>query len=274
MLAPSCGKLDWMPAFYTQVDENTFDSSADTAGPWSPDTQHGGPPSALLTRQIERFNPREGHRLARVAVDILKPVPVGRLHTRVTSLQRGRRVELLEATAANETETVLIARAWRIETTPPDVPERRSDGDGPAGRTHEPTPQTAQTAGFRTDGYLAAIDWSFERGTFNEYGPAKVWARPRLPLVAGEEMSGWQRAMTLADSGSGISMVYSPTEHPAINTDVIVSLDRDPDGEWIGMDAETTVAARSGAMTRTELFDQHGSVGLATQSLLIGRRPQ
>lgn len=261
-----------MPSFYTQVDENTFDSTPDTAGPWSADTQHGGPPSALLTRQIELYQPREGHRLSRVAVDILKPVPVGRIYTHVRSLQRGRRVELLEATASSETETVLIARAWRIEAVPTDVPERRTADEAAAGEPHVPSPHAANTPGFRGDGYLAAIDWSFERGRFDDYGPAKAWARPRIPLIAGEDMTGWQRVMTVADSGSGISMAFPPDEYPAINTDLIVVLDRTAEGEWIGMDSQTTIAPGGGATARTGISDLTGQIGHATQTLLVGRR--
>ena len=44
-----------MEPFYAQLDENTFASSPWTAGPWGPDKQHAGPPSALLARAIERL---------------------------------------------------------------------------------------------------------------------------------------------------------------------------------------------------------------------------
>src|SRR5699024_9434533 len=164
--------------------------------------------------QIERFEPREGHRISRVAIDILRPVPVGRLVTQVSRLQRGRRVELIEATASSGSEVVLIARAWRVEAVAPEVPQRTRSCD-PSGQgaveNHEPHPQVMDAGG---QGYLAAIDWSFERGSFEDYGPAKAWARPRVRLVDDEEISGWQRVITIVDSGSGISMAFPPTEHP------------------------------------------------------------
>ena len=276
---PRYASLSGVPSFYTQVDENIFDSSPHTAGPWSPEAQHGGPPSALMVRQIEQFEPRAGHRIARVGVDLLRPVPLGRLHTHVRRVHQGRRVELLEATVTTESvgsdmETVLIARAWRVESMSDGVPERGSTAgdvprDVPPGALLDP-----QTTGFRPHGYLSAIDWSFERGSFADYGPAKAWARPRLSLVDDEAMTGWQRAMTVADSGSGISMAFSPEEYPAINTDLIVVLDRDPQGEWIGMDSVTTVAPGGGATARTDILDHTGQIGVATQTLLVGRRPR
>ncbi|MFN3340880.1 MAG: acyl-CoA thioesterase domain-containing protein, partial [Dietzia sp.] len=60
-------------AFYQQVAEGRFESSPLTAGPWSPDSQHAGPPSALLVRAMERLDRAPGVRLSRVSVDVLGP---------------------------------------------------------------------------------------------------------------------------------------------------------------------------------------------------------
>ena len=83
-------------------------------------------------------------------------------------------------------------------------------------------------------------------------------------------MTGWQRVLVLADSGSGISLALDPTKHPAINCDLSVTLHRDPETEWIGLDAATTITARAGAMTSTTLLDRTGPIGTATQTLLAG----
>ena len=37
-------------AFYLPLGDDRFESTLATAGPWSADAQHGGPPSALLVR--------------------------------------------------------------------------------------------------------------------------------------------------------------------------------------------------------------------------------
>lgn len=68
-----------MEAFYRQLDEARFESTPMTAGPWSPDFQHAGPPAALLARQMLAVDPKEGQRLADVRIDILGPVPVAEL---------------------------------------------------------------------------------------------------------------------------------------------------------------------------------------------------
>jgi len=254
-------------AFYTQISDGVFDSSPLTAGPWSAQSQHAGPPSALLARQIERCEPRDGHRLARVSVDILSPVPVAPLQIGVESIRRGRRVELLQATAHAAGRAVLIARAWRVAPASTDFPV---DAPEPAPTGAEPTAQGgAYPDGWHSAGYLSVIDWYFEQGSYAELGPARSWARPTVPLVAGEAMTAWQRVLTVADSGSGISACAPPTEYPAINCDFAVVLHRDPAGEWIGLDSRTVVTPGAGAMTQTRVFDRVGAAGLATQTLVV-----
>lgn len=254
-------------AFYTQISAEVFDSSPLTAGPWGASSQHAGPPSALLARQIERHQPRPGHRLARVSVDILLPVPVAPLHITVESLRTSKRVELLQAVAQAAGRTVLIARAWRIAAASADFPVYIPDP--PLAGVVEPTAQDGVFPdGWHAGGYLSVIDWCFEQGSYVESGPARAWARPAVALVRGESMTPWQRVLTVADSGSGISACAPPTEHPAINCDFAVLLHRDPVGEWIGLDSRTVVTPGAGAMAQTTVFDRAGAAGLATQTLV------
>jgi acyl-CoA thioesterase superfamily protein/acyl-Coa thioesterase superfamily protein len=257
-----------MTPFYEQLDEAAFASSPWTAGPWGPDKQHAGPPSALLARAIERFEPRDGHRLGRMTVDVMGAVPVAPLRIEVQQLRPGRRLELIEATAAADGRVVLVARAWRLACTPgdfPTTPERV-----PLDPPELPAAVPIRLHGVHRDGYLSAVDFRFERGSFDEPGPSMGWGRQLVPLLDGETPTGWQRALVLADSGSGISLALDPTRYPAINCDLSVTLHRDPATEWIGLDAATTINAGSGAMTTTNMFDRQGPIGIATQTLLAG----
>ena len=254
-------------AFYTQTGPGEFDSSPLTAGPWSASSQHGGPPSALLVREIECYQPRDGHRLARVSVDILTPVPVAPLTISVAELRTGKRVQLLEATAQAAGRTVLIGRAWRIAAASADFPAGAPELV-PGGV--KPTAQDRMfPQAWHSGGYLSAIDWCFEAGSFAADGPARAWARPTVALVDGEPMTAWQRVLTVGDSGSGISACAPPEEYPAINCDFSVVLHRDPVGEWIGMDSRTVVTPGAGALTQTTVFDAAGMAGLATQTLVV-----
>src|SRR5690348_2331568 len=44
-------------AFYELAGQGSYVATAATAGPWSPDAQHGGPPSALAVRALEQHEP-------------------------------------------------------------------------------------------------------------------------------------------------------------------------------------------------------------------------
>ncbi len=102
-------------AFYEPSGQDSYVATAATVGPWAPDAQHGGPPSALAARALERHEPDERQRLARVAIDILRPVPVGKLSIRTRTIRPGRRVTLAEAIMEADGQEVLHARGWRIE---------------------------------------------------------------------------------------------------------------------------------------------------------------
>src|SRR5260370_6634733 len=83
-------------SFFEPAGPGRFRATQATAGPWSADAQHGGPPSALAARELERHEPVDGMRLARVAVDILRPVPVAALAARTRTVRAGKRIALLE----------------------------------------------------------------------------------------------------------------------------------------------------------------------------------
>jgi hypothetical protein len=123
------------------------------------------------------------------------------------------------------------------------------------------------------DGYMSAVEWRFADGAFDVPGPATAWARPRLALVAGEEMSPLQRVLLLADSGNGVGTAVDRTRWLSINTDLAVTLHRDPVGEWLCLQSDTTITPGAAAATETLLFDRTGAVGRATQTLLVDALP-
>src|SRR3954452_23588135 len=75
----------------------TFESLPTTAGPWSPDAQHGGPPAALLARAVEGLAERSRARMARFTMELLGPVPVGPVEVTASVRRPGRSVQLLGA---------------------------------------------------------------------------------------------------------------------------------------------------------------------------------
>ena len=109
-------------------------------------------------------------------------------------------------------------------------------------------------------------------GHIERPGPAAAWTRLRIPLVAGEEPSPTQRLVAVADSGSGVSGVLDFEGWIFINTDLSLHLHRLPEGEWIYMDARSTLDPHGIGVAETEFFDARGRVGRGAQALMVGRR--
>jgi hypothetical protein len=122
------------------------------------------------------------------------------------------------------------------------------------------------------DGYLSAIEWRMARGGFGERGPATVWARMRYPLLPDEEPGPLERVLAIADSGNGVSGELDLREWHFINPELTVHLHREAAGEWICLDAQTTISAGGTGLATSVLSDLDGPVGVGAHSLLIAPR--
>ncbi len=252
-------------AFYS-LDGDTARPSELTRGPWDPNAQHAGPPSALLGRAIELCEPREGVRVGRVTFEILAPVPIAPLTVSARVVRPGRSVELLEAALTGAEGVVMRARAWRLAVS--DVTADWEQEEAPPG------PEDAAALEFFATGekvgWHTAMEIVFARGAFLDPGPATVWMRPRVALVEGEEITPLQRVLVAADGGNGVSAPLDWSRFIFINTDLSVHLLRPPEGEWVCLDAVTHVDGTG--MTDTALWDQRGRIGRAAQTLLVRAR--
>ena len=217
-----------------------------------------------------------------MAVDILRPIPIGKLSVRARSIRPGRRVALLEAVVEADGQEVLHARGWRIERPATPVPEIVDGAPAP------PLPASGdgvppQIFRREPDGYLASIEWRFLPSDLDDVlgGPAEpprmaqaraAWARPMIPLLPGEEVSPMARALLVADSGNGVAAALSATEYIFINVDVTVALPRDPVGDWLLLEAQATIGAEGTGLALSRISDQHGPCGRGWQTLLVAPR--
>ena len=236
-----------------------------TRGPWDPGAQHAGPPSALVARAVERFEPRADMRVGRITLEILRPVPLAPLSVQVELARPGRSVELLEATLSGPDGDLIRARAWRLHSSELRLDEHEPAPPGPETGAHGEFFATGEEVGYHT-----AMEYRFLTGGFVEPGPATVWMRPRVPLVAGEETSPLERVFIAADSGNGVSAALDWRSTIFINTDLTVHLLREPVGEWVCLDAVTHVDGLG--MADSALYDGRGRIGRAVQTLLVRSR--
>lgn len=256
-------------AFYVP-DGGAFVATELTRGPWQGDMQHAGPPAALIGRAVERAENGEGKRLARITYEILRPVPITTVEVTTDVVRTGRQVDLVEAKLTADGEPLVLARAWRMLTEEVTIPTGVRTSPPPA-----PPSEGQARPFFETGydvGYHTAMEVRFIRGEFRESGPATAWMRMRIGLVDGEVPSPLERVLVAADTGNGISAILDHRTHVFVNTDLTVHLRRPPRGEWVCLDAETTIDADGIGLATSTLSDEDGTIGQALQSLYVRAR--
>jgi hypothetical protein len=117
------------------------------------------------------------------------------------------------------------------------------------------------------------MEFRFAAGSFLEQGPAACWLRMRVPLVAGEKALPLDRVLAAADSGNGVSNVLDFSTHLFVNPDLTVHLHRHPVGEWVCIEAHTSIDAAGIGMSEAALHDEEGAIGRGVQSLYVAPRP-
>jgi hypothetical protein len=257
-------------AFYLPIGDNLFESTAATASPWDDSLQHGGPPAALLARTIERVRPDESMPIARITVDMLGGIAQGQIRTQARIVRPGKRIELVEASLWANERLAVTATAWRIRTTP--------GSTEPYWRPHEPPPVPEERPVTFFPGvpprwgYGRAIDWRFVKGGYDELGPAQVWTRLRIPLVAGERASPVQRLLVVADSTNGLSGELPMAQWYFIPPTMTATIERPPEGEWMLLDAHSTIGPNGTGLAQGTVHDERGLVAAITQPLMVAPR--
>lgn len=244
-----------------------FESSELTGSVWGPDLQHGSPPLALLTREIEALIAGSDLRIARLALDILGAIPVAPVRVRARVARPGRRVRLLEAEmrACDDERPVARLSAWALATA--DTAAVATDRhppliEGPSG----PPPSWFA----HSTGYARSVQWRGQPDSPD--GAAVAWLTPRVHLVDTEPTTALQRLAMVVDSANGIGAALEVDQYVFMNTDTVLHLHRLPAGADFGLRARASIGPDGVGATTAELFDRTGFIGTSAQSLLVQRR--
>lgn len=255
-------------SFYVP-DGALFASTELTRGPWDAGSQHAGPPAALLGRAVEAHADSDSAQVVRITFEILRPVPIAPLQVWTETLRGGRSVQVVGATLSAGGAEVMRAVALLVRTASLPL-ERLVHAEalpGPAAGTVEDFFPTGWDVGYHT-----AMEVRFLEGGFTKEGPAVAWMRMRHHLVAGESPSPLCRVLAAADSGNGLSGALDYRKWIFINPDLTVFVHRPLSGEWVGLDARTTVEPHGIGLAESTLFDEQGPIGRGLQSLFVTPR--
>jgi len=248
-------------------DGGAFVPTGHAVGPWDPGALHGGAPSALLAAELEALAP--DMRLARLTVEFLGAVPLAPLTVQAQITRPGRRFQIAEAELVAGDRSACRARAVLLRRGAVDgVPA----GDAPALELPDPATCERLTMGAGESFGGTGMDVRFVRGHLYENGPAVGWFRMAEPLVGDRPPTQAARAVAAADFGNGASRILDWDAWLFINTDLTVHLHREPEGEWVALDARTALDPNGSGLAWSDLHDARGHVGVALQTLFVDAR--
>jgi Thioesterase-like superfamily len=278
---------DWCIAMVVQPTEQA-------RGPWDPRALHGGAPAALITAAFERMQPGGELRIARLGFELLRPIPLAPLTLSTRIVRPGRRVqelagELHADLGSGTHELICRASALRVREIPSDVPaSSTAAGDAGVGgdadaradagaRATMAPPEAGKPVRFALNdsdeaGFAASAMEMRWLDDPRALGPGRVWMRLRHPLLPGHELTPLARLAATADFGNGVSAALPFDRFLFINADLTIHLQRQPRGEWIGLDARTLLPAGGTGLAESVLHDVHGPVGRAFQTLVVQSR--
>jgi len=250
-----------------EPDGERFVPAPESRARWYADALHGGPVAALFARGFERAEAPAPMMVTRLTIDLMRPVPTVPLAITTRVVRSGKRIQVLEASMDAAGVEVARASALRMRIIDLPVPPHPRRETLPDPQDVEPYPMRgAEGEWFHT----RAVEARFVEGDFYEPGPATVWMRLAMPLVAGEEVTPLQRVAAVADFGNGLSRVLS-SGWLFINPDLSVHLHRHPGGEWVGLRSRTDIDGEGVGLAQSELFDEAGAIGHALQGLLVDK---
>ncbi len=255
-----------------QVDGAEIIPSRYASGPWDPTMQHGSAPTALVTWIAENIPTPAPMHIARVTMDLLRPVPVAPLTYETEIIRQGRKIQLCAVRLLAQGVLVAKATVLKIRSLPEPF-------DLPATVVNEPLdlplPDTVDddTSAQSTSGFITGMSMRAVKGAFGKAGSGGIWFRVNRPIVAGQPVSQVVRAVVASDFSNGVSAMLSSRKWTFLNADLSVFLSRPPVGEWILVHADSSISAAGHGSAMSRLADVTGYFGRAVQSLVIEKRP-
>src|SRR3982075_2417166 len=123
-----------MDAIY-RVDGDRVVTSPNAAGPWDAGMQHGSAPAALAVWAAEAIPTPQPMRIARMTIDLMRPVPVAPLTIETEILREGRKIQLCAVRLLAEDVVVVGATVLKIKAQalalPPEVADLPVELPGP-----------------------------------------------------------------------------------------------------------------------------------------------
>jgi acyl-CoA thioesterase len=236
-------------AFFT-ADGDAYLPGAMTGGPWG-QTMGGQIVGGLLGWALDRHS--DDLQPARLTVDLVRPVPIAPVSIETSVQREGRRIKLVDAALLQNGQVVARASALflRRGAEPEGQVWSAPVAEVPFGIWTASATSDPGTAG------MPPLEW--EQPGVQKF----AWTRMFRPMVAGHPLTPFTRAAIAGDIISSLTH-WGTAGLQYINADYTVAISRLPEGEYIGLAAQSYYGNDGvGAGTAT-LFDNAGPIGTGT----------
>ena len=268
MIAVTIEECATTPAAFFTVDGDSYLPGLLAQGPWG-GAMGGQIVGGLLGWGIERSGIDPDFQPARFTVDLLRPVllePV-QIHTAVQ--REGRRIKLVDGSLVQNGKTVARASALFLR--------RGEHPDGEVWSAPVQMPPIPTDEGFPAD--VPFHLWGFGTNLQESRGMTEweqshsqkfAWTRVFRPMVQGHPLTPFSRLAFAGDVTSSLTH-WGTGGLRYINADYTITASRLPDGEYVGLAAQSHYGSAGVATGSATLFDRHGPIG--TSSALALAQP-
>ncbi len=242
-----------------------------TQGPWSPEHQFGGAAASLLATVVEEVPTLVPQQVARLTVDLLRPVPIRPLTVESRIVREGKRIQVVEAALLADGVEVARCSALRMRLADLgglDVPAGPPwPGPPPIGEFPFRGPYRDRTP----PGVAAAAQFAFD-DSVGDFFEAPTWIRMRVPVLDGEPTSPLARMAFLADFASGVGHPHNLAV-TGINADISLNIVRYPVAEWLCFIGTGWTSPQGIGHSQANIADDLGVAASVTLARLVDLVP-
>jgi len=244
------------------------------ASPWGPVTIHGGASAGLTASLMEEQFPSASMQLARLTVDLFRPVPMAPLEPRSRIIRDGKRIKVLEVSLFHEDKEICRSNALIVEKQDVVLPTHAQLPELPPGKIIDAFAQD-EVIGINAINTAAGVEYPPGLHTLIPLKPIFLnlgvgrgcsWVRLPLNVREGVKNSPLVSVATLSDFSNGFAQLYLSPDQGFINADITLNLHRMPVDDWIAIDAHARAQSNGIAMVEAVLYDQYGMIGRVSQS--------